>query len=207
MDRPLGLVRLVHPGPYSLLVTRTRLIAVPVLLVAIIFASFGTAAAQNVPPGVSGANQYTETLPGPGGNSAAGGGNSAGGGTNTPKSTAQTLGAKNARKLEALGPEGKAAAELATESSPAGSSSKKTGRKEGKHAAHGTGGKAGSATSTRSSDASGSSGVQQVLGQITGTGGSNSGGMSWLLPLLIGASVVVAATYVFARHRPARPQD
>jgi hypothetical protein len=186
-------------------VTRTRLIAVPALLVAILLATAGpTAAAQNVPPGVSGANQYTETLPGPGGNGAAGGGNSAGGG---PKSSAQTLGAKNARKLEALGPEGKAAAELATETSPVGSTSKKVGRKGGKGAGRNSDGKHESSTGTGSSSAQGSSGIQQVLGQITGTGGSNSGGMDWLLPLLIGASVVVAATYLFARRRPPRPQD
>jgi hypothetical protein len=189
-------------------VTRIRLIAVPVLLVAMLLAAAGTAAAaQNVPPGVSGANQYTETLPGPGGNTPAGGGTSNGGGTSGPKSAAQTLGAMNARKLEALGPEGKAAAALATESSPADSSSKKAGHKGSKQAGQGSGGKAGSSTSAGSSDAQGSSGVQQVLGQITGTGGSSSGGMNWLLPLLIGASVVVAATYVFARHRPTRPQD
>jgi hypothetical protein len=186
-------------------VKRIRLIAVPVLLVAILLATAGTAAAaQNVPPGVSGANQYTETLPGPGGNSAAGGGTPTGGGA----SAAQTLGAKNARKLEALGPEGKAAAALATESSPAGPSPKKKGHQGGTHAAQGTGGKEDPSAGQGTSAANGSSGVQQVLGQITGTGGSNSGGMSWLLPLLIGASVVVAAAYLFARHRPPpRPQD
>jgi hypothetical protein len=209
MDRPLGLVRLIRPSPYSLLVMRIRLIAMPALLVAILLATAGTTdAAQNVPPGVSGANQYTETLPGPGGNSAAGGGgSSAGGGAGAPKSSAQTLGATNARKLEALGPEGKAAAELATQSSPASSNSKRAGDKDAKPSGPGSSEKAESSISTRSSDAPGSSGVQQVLGQITGTGGSDSGGMNWLLPLLIGASVVVAATYLFTRHRPARPQD
>jgi hypothetical protein len=191
-------------------VTRTRLIAVPVFLVAILSAMAGTtSAAQNVPPGVSGANQYTETLPGPGGNSAAGGGTSTGGGAGAPKSTAQTLGATNAQKLEALGPEGKAAAELATKTSPVEPSSKKAGRKgtEGRLSGQTSAGKSGASTSAGSSNAQGSSGVQQVLGQITGTGGSNSGGMQWLLPLLIGASVVVAAAYLFARHRPPRPQD
>jgi hypothetical protein len=189
-------------------VTRIKLIAMPMLLVAILSGMAGTtAAAQNVPPGVSGANQYTETLPGPGGNSAAGGGKSTGDGTGGPKSAAQTLGATNARKLEALGPEGKAASELATQSSPASSNSKRAGHKDAKPSGPGSGEKAESSISTRSSDAPGSSGVQQVLGQITGTGGSDSGGMNWLLPLLIGASVVVAATYLFARHRPARPQD
>lgn len=187
--------------------TRTWSIAVPALLVALLFAGAATtAAAQNVPPGVSGANQYTETLPGPGGNGAAGGGNSAGG-TGAPKSAAQALGTKNARKLEALGPEGKAAAELATESSPAVSSSKKARQKGGKHFGHGSDGTDRSSTSVDPSSAQGSSGVQQVLGQITGTGGSDSGGMTWLLPLLIVASVVIAVTYLFNRHRSARPTD
>lgn len=193
------------------------MIAVPALLVAVLLATVATtAAAQNVPPGVSGANQYTETLPGPGGNSAAGGGGAATGGGNpgggnragAPKSTAQTLGDANAQKLEALGPEGKAAAELATKSSPTGPSTKKAGHKGGDHGAGKTGGTGSSSTNAASSGANGSSGVQQVLGQITGTGGSDSGGMSWLLPLLIGASVVVAAAYLFARRRPPpRPQD
>jgi hypothetical protein len=178
------------------------------------------ATAQNVPPGVSGANQYSETLPGPGGNSTAGGGpfggggpstgggTSSGGNSATPKSTAQTLGAANARKLEALGPEGKAAAELATQSATATSSPRKAGHKGGQHAPQGSGGgKDHRSSGAGTSDARGSSGVSQVLSQITGTGGSDSGGMSWLLPLLIGASVVVAVAYLFARQRPPRPQD
>jgi hypothetical protein len=180
---------------------RTRLITAPALLLAIVVALAGTAgAAQNVPPGVSGANQYTETLPGPGGNAPTGGGTSSGGGTNSP---AQTLGAANARKLEALGPEGKAAAELATETSSASQTHAKP-----KGAGRSSDGKGKGSGSDRSSEVqNGSSGIQQVLGQITGTGGSNSGGMDWLLPLLIGASVVVAATFLFTRNRPARPQD
>jgi hypothetical protein len=181
----------------------------PALLVTILLVlGVATAAAQNVPPGVSGANQYTETLPGPGGNSAAGGGNSSGGGTGAPNSAAQTLGTKNARKLESLGADGKAAAALATESAPTNAKPKQTGHRGGKQTGKGPVEKTGASSSgTATSNAQGSSGVEQVLGQITGTGGSNSGGMNWLLPLLIGASVVVAATYVFARHRPARPQD
>jgi hypothetical protein len=178
----------------------------PALLVMIMMV-FGvtSAAAQNVPPGVSGANQYTETLPGPGGNSSAGGGSPTGGGGS--KSPAQTLGAANAHKLEELGPEGKAAAALATQSSPSSPNPKKAAHGGGKHEGRMSGAKAGTSTSVETSETQGSSGVQQVLGQITGTGGSDSGGMNWLLPLLIVASVLLAATYLFARHRPARPQD
>jgi hypothetical protein len=184
---------------------RIRLTTALLVLVTILLTvAAANASAQNVPPGVSGANQYTETLPGPGGNSPTSGGTSNGGGTSGPKSVAKALGAENARKLQALGPEGKAAAQLATESSSGNS-------RQTRHAHRGRGsgdrtrssGQTGGATGSQD----GSSGVQQILGQITGTGGSNSGGMTWLLPLLIGVSVVVAAAYIFARNRPARPQE
>jgi hypothetical protein len=146
-------------------------------------------AETRVPPGVSGANQYSETLPGPGGNDRTGGGS---GGT-----PAQAIGKGNAAKLEALGPEGKAAAELAARTAPAG--------------AHGGNGGAGTngSGSRDSGSGSGSSGLDQVLGQVTGTGGSGSGsgGMGLLLPLLIAAAILVAAAYALNRRRAARPQD
>jgi hypothetical protein len=179
----------------------------PLLLVAILSSLGATTAAagQNVPPGVSGANQYTETLPGPGGNTTAGGGGGTGG--NQSHSPAKTLGAANARKLEALGPEGQAAAELAAESgaveSQPGPSKHQGHRRSRGHKAEKQSSGSGGASTRRA----GSSGIQQVLGQITGTGGSNSGGMNWLLPMLIGASVLIAAAYLLNRRRPARPQD
>jgi hypothetical protein len=193
---------------------RIRLIFAPSLVVMVAFVlTLGsplTASAQNVPPGVSGANQYTETLPGPGGNSQAGGGGGGAGGngaTGGGKSPSQALGAANARKLEALGPEGAAAAQLATESAPANAKQGNTkDKKPGAKAGHGAGSKSSPAKGSTDKP-QGSSGVQQVLSQITGTGGSDSAGMDWLLPLLIGASVILAAAYVFARNRPARPQD
>lgn len=58
-----------------------------------------------VPPGNSAVNQYTETYP-----TAKGGAPASETGERSP---AESLGARNADKLEGLGPEGRAAAELA----------------------------------------------------------------------------------------------
>jgi hypothetical protein len=153
----------------------------------------GAAAESRVPPGVSGANQYSETLPGPGGNDRTGGGSG--------KTPAQAVGKENAAKLEALGPEGRAAAELAAETAPGG------GKAAGGHGGAASGGASGGSSSD--AGASGSSGLDQVLGQVTGTGGSESGsnGMGLLLPLLIAAAIVAAAAYALNRRRTARPQD
>jgi hypothetical protein len=154
----------------------------------------GAAAESRVPPGVSGANQYSETLPGPGGNDRTGGGSG--------KTPAQAVGKENAAKLEALGPEGEAAAELAAETAPEG------GKAGGGHGGAASNGGA-SGSSGSGSGTAGSSGLDQVLGQVTGTGGSESGsnGIGLLLPLLIAAAIVAAAAYALNRRRTARPQD
>ncbi|HEX3905131.1 MAG TPA: hypothetical protein VH853_20015 [Polyangia bacterium] len=179
--------------------TRPLLAAIAVLLVAAAPASAG--ARDAVPPGHSGASQYTETLPtgggetptssvhpggvgGPGDGGGPGGGNSVGGTSGaTPEVTpTQALGAHHAKQLEKLGPEGKAAARLAASA--------------GAPAAH-------AAASHGGGD--GSSPVKQVVGELTGT--SSSEGMGILLPLLIVMTALVAVTFIFARRRPASPRD
>ena len=168
-------------------------IAMPLLV-----AAAPSAAAQHaVPPGHSGASQYTETLPTAGGDTptssvhagaAVGGpgdgGNSSGGATETEAGVTptQALGAQNAKRLEKLGPEGKAAARLAASA--------------GAPAAHSAASHAGG---------TGSSPVQQVVGELTGTSGSE--GMGLLLPLLIGMTAVVAVAFILTRRRPASPRD
>lgn len=117
-----------------------------------------SAARSTVPPGVSGANQYTESLPGAGGEESTksitggGGGSGEGGsGGGTTASPTQVLGTESTEKLEALGPEGKAAAALAA----AGAQSAKGGAalsSRGEKAAKGGGGSSsGKPASTRSS--------------------------------------------------------
>lgn len=139
-----------------------------------------------VPPGVSGANQYTETLPGPGGNEPTGGSGTHPG----KKGTAKALGNKNAHQLEALGPEGRAAAELAAAAG-------------GASAAH-TGGQATGGDKSASAAGNGKSGVGQVLGNLSGADGGGEG-MGILLPGLIVIVAIAAGTFAIARHR-ARPQ-
>jgi hypothetical protein len=183
---------------------RAVLATISVLLVA---AAPSAAAQHAVPPGHSGASQYTETLPtaggetpttsvhagtavgGPSGGGGGAGGNGHGGGGSggATESAAevtptQALGAHNAKRLEKLGPEGKAAARLAASA--------------GAPAAH-------SAASHGGSD--GSSPVKQVVGELTGASGSE--GMGILLPLLIAMTAVVAVAFIFTRRRPASPRD
>lgn len=149
---------------------------------AVAVASFPpVATAQRVvPPGNSGASQYTETLPGPGGDVPTG---EAKGGA----SPAKALGASNAARLEALGTAGRAAARLAAETAP--------GRADG-HRGAGPGG---------AENPSGTPALSQILGQVTGS--SDSGGMGLLLPLLIALAAVAAAALVLIRRRMARSRD
>jgi hypothetical protein len=145
-------------------------------------------AAGTVPPGVSGAAQYTESLPGPGGEESTKSMVEAGQGGDGQKAAepARTLGTENAEKLEALGPEGKAAAGLAA----AGGEGNRAGDKSGS---------GGAAADTATHSSGGGSGVGQVVRQLSGSDGS--GGMGLLLPLLIVMAVVAAAGYLIGRRR------
>jgi hypothetical protein len=190
-------------------VSAIRSLSVQALVLAIaavlVVAAPAGAASKTVPPGHSGASQYTETLPTAGGESptsspthqgAVGSGSDKGGGGGTSGGTtteggstetaevtpAQALGAKNARRLEKLGPEGEAAARLAASAgAPAARSTPGHGASDG------------------------SSQVGQVVGELTGTSGS--AGMGILLPLLIAMTALVAVAFIFARRRPAGPRN
>ncbi len=168
------------------------------------------AAARAVPPGVSGATQYTETLPGPGGEEST---RQIGTEQRQSGSSAKgKLGAQNAGRLEELGPEGKAAAELAaagvTGSGGGPGSGHGAAGPAGKGAGNLAGGRggAGAAGGTRGgAEPSGSSPVGQLLGRVTGTSGSQ--GMGVLLPLLIAAAALVAIGYLLGRRRIVRTHD
>lgn len=138
----------------------------------------GPAAAQGVvPPGNSAVNQYTETYPTPEGGAPAS--------DTGERSPTQSLGARNARKLEGLGPEGQAAAELAAATAPAPKHGKTTGGKGAREVAAGQPG--------------GSSGLGEVLGQATGA--SSSGQLGLLLPLAILAAVAGSLAFLWRRRR------
>lgn len=157
------------------------------------------AAQGNVPPGVSGANQYTETLPGPGGNepTSAISGAKQPTGKKAPGTPAQALGTEQAAKLEGLGTEGRAAARLAANGAPGRSGG---GGKGSGGAGGGAASKTGGATTTATEAGHGSGAVSQIVGQVVGSSDSG-GGMGLLLPLLIAMSVVAAAAYAVGRRR------
>lgn len=143
-----------------------------------------------LPEGPSGAGQYTETLPGAGGNETTRGirEKEGGSGARTP---AAVLGRENAARLEALGAAGQEAARLAAAGAPRGVGAAQEG-----------GGVAGRS----SSSTSGSSALGQILGQLTGSSDSG-GGMGLLLPLLIGAAIVAAGAFAIGRRRAPQPHD
>lgn len=150
------------------------LFRVAILAAALVLAATpGSALALKlVPPGNSAADQYTETLPG------------TQGGVPTDEigrgeSPAKVLGSSNAARLEALGEEGRAAAELAAATAP---------------------GRAGVGEATAAPGSS--SGLSEVLGQVTGTSGS--GGMGMLLPLAIALALAGSLAFAVGRRRAAQ---
>jgi hypothetical protein len=172
-----------------------------------------------VPPENSAANQYTESFPGAGGEKA---------GKGKKATPADTLGSRNAKRLEERGPAGQAAAEVAAETAPSQPStgSEANGGGEGSsgggagsggggsNGGSGSGGTAGSNGGSTSSGGSadsvgqstkvdqpqGSSGVGHVLGQATGVGDGNVG--IWL-PLVILLTLAGSIAYA-ARSRQLR---
>jgi len=167
---------------------RTALAASLALCAVLAFAGTAAAAPAHVPPDNSGAAQYTESLPGVSGDQTARKLREGKGGKNRKRNgKARTLSPADKARLEALGKEGKDAAQLAESGSPKAS---------GGAGAQGAGGGESSADG---------SGAEQVLG--TATGSSDSGGIGWLLPLLIAAAVVAAIALVIVRRRPPPAAD
>ena len=140
-------------------------------------ASAGPALAQTVPSGNSEVDQYSESLPAPGGNKTIkppGGGNAggAGGRSVVPQGTAS--------QLEQLGPAGRAAAALAESTAPKDSA----GRSKG--------------AGRDAKDASGSSAFSAVSDAVTGSDGD---GLGILLPLILGAVAATGIGYAVMRRR------
>ncbi len=166
-----------------------------------------------VPPANSAANQYTESFPGAGGESS---------GKRKEVTPGTALGAGNAKKLEAKGPAGKAAAEMAAETAPpqlvdqgggdeGGGGTGGNDQTDGKGdeggsgapgAAGSSGGSSGGGTgAANAQQPQGSSGLGQVVGQATGVSDGNLG--LWL-PLVIVLTLIGSVAY-WVRTRPAQP--
>jgi hypothetical protein len=168
-----------------------------------------------VPPSNSAATQYTEAFPTAGGQKQVGKG-----GQKDDSGPAAVLGARNAHRLDAHGPEGRAAAEVAAETAPAASmttdESASGGARPESNGGNGQGGGAAESEAGQgspsgnavnqpdnrevpgSSEINGSSGLGSVISEATGT--SSSGSLGALLPLAILAALAWAIAYLI-RHR------
>ncbi len=183
------------------------------------------AGAENVPPGNSGANQYTEVYP-------TGGGNRNAYAEGDELSPDKVIGKKNVTKLKEHGEEGEEVAELAAETAPVaeddgevvvveeeGSSGGGTGGGAGNASGGGNGGGDGAASGepanqqpridsptttpvAADTDVQGSGGFGEIVSQMFGTSGN---GMGALLPLLtLGA---IAWAFLFAARQRQHPAD
>jgi hypothetical protein len=143
------------------------------------------AAAYLVPPGNSAANQYTETYPTAGGQNDANKGARIGG-----RSPASVLGNRNARRLEARGEAGRAAAAVAAATAPnsipqGGAQAPSANNRDASH--------------QRPDVSTRSSGLDEVI--VEATGSSGSGQMGLLLPLVIVGAFSWSIAYLLRQRK------
>jgi hypothetical protein len=161
---------------------------------------------HQVPPGNSGIDQYTESIPGAGGNhptsGGGGGGNHSGGGGNAP-----TVSSSVTQALNSQGAAGQGAANLATGTAPkvrgeaTGSGNAGAGGSGGsKGAGHGSANGADEGTGASSAGSGGhGSGADAVAAELTGSGTGN--GMGIFLPIILASTLVGALVLVALRLR------
>jgi hypothetical protein len=178
-------------------------LAIGSLLVLPATALAGNGGHHSVPPGNSGLDQYTENIPGAGGNHPTGGGGShhpggGGGGSGSSVSPGVT------HTLDSQGPAGQGAASLAAATAPdvGGNAPAGHGGKSGgsANAKGGSGTTAGGAASGGNAASGGSgSGVDAIAAELTGSGVDN--GMGIFLPIILGAALIGALGLVALRLR------
>jgi hypothetical protein len=159
-----------------------RLVAVAVI--AMLACPAGAAAQGALPPGDSGVDEYVEGVPGPKGSVPSG---SVGKGKDRGD---KALPPGVVRQLEALGEDGRAAAELAEATAPS-----RADRAGARKARDGEAG--GSSGSAGGGNDSGGSAIAEVVGKMVGGG---EGGMGLALPLILLVTVLSAIAVVVARR-------
>jgi hypothetical protein len=153
----------------------------------------GVAVAQA--PGNGGADEYTETLPGAGGNTPSnqGGGGSGGGESGAPTASGPLTPAQVAA-LEAQDEDGAAAAALAEQSGPDRSGGEDTG-------AAGSDGSDTAGSDTAGSGTADDSGIREVVGNVAS--GSDDG-MGAALPIILAATLIGALAFLIVRRSGGR---
>jgi hypothetical protein len=151
------------------------------------------AAAQDqilvAPPGNGAVQEYTEVVPGAGGDRPAGGK-----GGSAPQTPAKVLGHKTAAQLDRLGPDGRATAAAAAAGAPA----PQTPAQRAKGGTLGGTAKNGG-RSIAATDGGGR--VSSIATALTGQGG----GMGLLFPLVLGGTLAGAVVLLGARRVSRRP--
>ena len=160
-----------------------RWAAITLISAALLVLPSSAVAAHLAPPGKAGANQYFETIPTSQGNAAP-----PTGAVNPHPLARLGAGRRGAARLARLGKQGAAAAALAQATAPA---------KAGSAASQGPGRPA-PATVTQSS------GQSPVSALVSALGGSDSGGLGLVLPLLLVTGLIVALGFVALAVRPRR---
>jgi hypothetical protein len=162
---------------------------VAILAAALLAAPAVTQAQQSLPPGNSGVDQYTENVPGPGGDKPTSddeGGSGGSGGSGSGGAGNGELSASEAQALSDQGANGAAAAQLAEQTAP--ETAKTNARVEHRS---GDGGDDGGFS------------ADDVFSALTG---SDSAGMGVFLPILLGATllaaIAVGATRMLRRGEP-----
>ena len=180
-------------------------LAIGSLLVFPATALAGNGGHHSVPPGNSGLDQYTENIPGAGGNHPTGGGGShhpGGGGGGSGSSVTPGV----THTLDSQGPAGQGAASLAAATAPdvggnAPAPAGHGGKSGGSANAKGGSGTTASGTASGGNAASGGSGsgVDAIAAELTGSGVDN--GMGIFLPIILGAALIGALGLVALRLR------
>lgn len=145
-------------------------------------------AQETIPPGNSGADEYTEGVPGPGGEQAGGGGGDG-------SEPSQTLPPSTSDDLSSLGSDGASAANLAQSTAPDSEALRDRLAKS-----NGEGNEAGSAPAAPQPSADDGSVLGDALNSVTATGEDEGLGI-WLPILLVSALLIVVATALVRRGR------
>ena len=153
----------------------------------------------------SGADEYTEDIPGGGGNNPSNQNNGGSGSGSDGTGSGSTLPSGTQADLAAQGDDGAAAANLAQQTGPGGNGNGNGAKSNGAGSGDGAGAGSGSGGDVNltpaDSDSSGS-GVGDVVADLAG--GSDDG-MGLLLPIILGSVLIAAVAFVLIRRGGGSP--
>jgi hypothetical protein len=179
-----------------------RKISIALTLTALLVLPVVAQAGPHQNPGNSAGDEYTENIPGAGGDHQGGSGSGSGGaggsGSGGGSGSSSSLPPGTVQALQQQGGAGAGAANFANSTGP------KAAKKAARAQASGKSGANGSNSTSGSESGSGSGGgsLGDVVKQVTGgSDSSDSDGMGAALPIILAASVLGALAFLLARRR------